>query len=298
MRMLSSAITAGAVVILATVLIVRAENKGAGSAMNNMIAITVGTKEFTATPESNATAAAFLKKLPLTVRMNELNGNEKYCGWPEKLPVNASDPGKIRSGELMLYGDSTVVLFYEDFVGSYSYTRLGRINDPTGLKAALGSGNPEVTFSAAPKKMEKRVASDGAATQKDNPAMPTRVLREGTRINLHFGDTVIPGILNDSETAKALIARLPYTIRMNRYSHDFCGVMKEPLPYKEENVHYGWLDGDIDFARDADYFTILFEGGENSGQYGHQINIGVIDCELSRISKLRGSYDVRIEPAK
>lgn len=143
----------------------------------------------------------------------------------------------------------------------------------------------------------KRVASDNAVMQTTDPSMPTRVVKNGTKIKMHFGETVIPGILNDSETAKALIAMLPYTVRMNRYAHDFCGVMKDPLPYKKENEHYGWLNGDIDFATDADYFTILFEDEKKSTQYGSQINIGVIDCELSKISNLRGSYDVRIELA-
>lgn len=71
-----------------------------------------------------------------------------------------------------------------------------------------------------------------------------------------------------------------------------------PLPCEEENVHYGWLNGDIDFARDANYFTILFEDEESSEQYGHQINIGKIDCELSVIKNLKGSYEVRIELAE
>lgn len=153
---------------------------------------------------------------------------------------------------------------------------------------ALGNNQPLV----------RRVASDGAQTQKENPQMPTRVIENGTRINMRFGDVTVPGILNDSETARALIGRLPYTVRVNRYSHDFCGVMDDPLPYSEENVHYGWLNGDIDFATDANYFTILFEDEENSEQYGYQVNIGVIDCELSRISKLRGSYEVLIELAE
>lgn len=144
----------------------------------------------------------------------------------------------------------------------------------------------------------KRVASDNAQVQRSNPKMATRIIEGGTKINMYFGDTIIPGTLNDSETAQALIKMLPYTVRVNRYSHDFCGVMKDPLPYKEKDVHYGWLNGDIDFARDSDYFTILFEDEGNSEQYGHQINIGKIDCELSVISSLRGSYDVRIELAQ
>ena len=144
----------------------------------------------------------------------------------------------------------------------------------------------------------KIAASDGAQIQTKNSNRPTRVIKGGTRINMHFGNMVIPGILNDSETAQALIDKLPYTVHVCRYSHDFCGVMDEPLPYSEENVHYGWLNGDIDFATDSDYFTILFDDEEVSEQYGYQVNIGVIDCELSKIRGLEGNYDVRIELAE
>ena len=142
---------------------------------------------------------------------------------------------------------------------------------------------------------EKRVAKDGAEMQTDDPTMPTRLPPEnGTKILLHFGDTVIPGVLNDSETAQALIAKLPYTQHMSRYSHDFCGVT-EDLPYNEEEEHYGWLNGDIDYATDAPYFTILFEDQDSSEVYGNQVNIGVITCPLADIAVLNGSYDVLIE---
>ena len=141
----------------------------------------------------------------------------------------------------------------------------------------------------------KRVAKDGAQMQTDDSTMPTRLPPEnGTKILLHFGDTVIPGVLNDSETARALIAKLPYTQHMSRYSHDFCGVT-EDLPYNEEEEHYGWLNGDIDYATDAPYFTILFEDQDESEIYGSQVNIGVITCPLADIAALNGSYDVLIE---
>ena len=141
----------------------------------------------------------------------------------------------------------------------------------------------------------KRVAKDGAQMQTDNPTMPTRLPPEnGTKILMHFGDTVIPGVLNDSETAQALIAKLPYTQHMSRYSHDFCGVT-EDLPYNREEEHYGWLNGDIDYATDAPYFTILFEDQDESEIYGSQVNIGVITCPLADIAALNGSYDVLIE---
>ena len=68
--------------------------------------------------------------------------------------------------------------------------------------------------------------------------------------------------------------------------------------YQKEDEHFGWLNGDIDFATDGNYFTILFEDEEHSSVYGSQINIGVIDCPLKNISDLSGSYDVLIELAK
>jgi hypothetical protein len=145
---------------------------------------------------------------------------------------------------------------------------------------------------------EMRVARDGADMQTDDKAMPTRLPMEGgTKINMYFGDTLITGVLNDCETAKAFIEKLPMTQHVSRYSHDFCGVT-EDLPYKEDEVHYGWLNGDIDYAINAPYFTILFEDEDVSEQYGDQVNIGVITVPLSEIAALNGSYDVRIELAE
>ena len=145
---------------------------------------------------------------------------------------------------------------------------------------------------------EMRFARDGADMQTDDKAMPTRLPMEGgTKINMYFGDTLITGVLNDCETAKAFIERLPMTQHVSRYSHDFCGVT-EDLPYNEDEVHYGWLNGDIDYAINAPYFTILFEDEDVSEQYGDQVNIGVITVPLSEIAALNGSYDVRIELAE
>ena len=59
----------------------------------------------------------------------------------------------------------------------------------------------------------------------------------------------------------------------------------------------GWLNGDIDYAIDAPYFTILHSDEDISERYGYQVNIGVLDCELSQIRELSGSYDVLIELA-
>jgi hypothetical protein len=108
--------------------------------------IKIGSRTFTATLEENATATAFKALLPMTIRMTELNGNEKYSRLPKDLPTKPSNPGKIENGELMIYGSDTLVLFYKSFPTSYNYTRLRSIDDPAGLAAAVGSSDVSVTY--------------------------------------------------------------------------------------------------------------------------------------------------------
>jgi hypothetical protein len=117
-----------------------------GAERSKQIKITIGSKTFTAALEDNATARAFRALLPMTINMTELNGNEKYFRFSDNLPVNASNPGTIQIGDLMIYGARTLVLFYKSFPTSYEYARLGRINDTRGLAAAVGSGSVKVTF--------------------------------------------------------------------------------------------------------------------------------------------------------
>lgn len=116
--------------------------------MSTRLRIRIGSDTFAATLFDNPTAAAFVAQLPLTVAMTELNGNEKYYDFATGLPTSAANPGKIQAGDLMLYGSNTLVLFYQSFSTSYRYTRLGRIDNPAGLAAALGNGSATVTFEA------------------------------------------------------------------------------------------------------------------------------------------------------
>ena len=112
-------------------------NNGGENEMNRNITIRVGNHSFYATLEDNATARAYAALLPMTVTMNEMNGNEKYYYLSENLPTDNYRPGTIRNGDLMLYGSSCVVLFYETFSSSYSYTRIGQLDNPSGLASAL-----------------------------------------------------------------------------------------------------------------------------------------------------------------
>ncbi|HSM48815.1 MAG TPA: cyclophilin-like fold protein [Draconibacterium sp.] len=109
------------------------------------IKITVNNQTFTATLLDNNSAKAFKEMLPLTIKMTELNGNEKYCDLKKSLPTNPTNPETITNGDIMLYGSETFVLFYDTFATSYRYTKLGQIDNATGLKSALGSGSVTVT---------------------------------------------------------------------------------------------------------------------------------------------------------
>lgn len=109
--------------------------------------MTVGERRFAITLTDNDAARAFAAQLPLTINMADLNGNEKHAQLPKALPANASRPGTIRNGDLMLYGTTTLVIFYSTFQSSYSYTPLGRVDDPSDLPAALGPRGVQVVFS-------------------------------------------------------------------------------------------------------------------------------------------------------
>lgn len=113
------------------------------------IKITVGSKTFTATLENNASAKELVERMPFTVNMQELNGNEKYYQFPDSFPSDPSSFDTIKAGDLMLYQSDYLVVFYEDHTTTYDYTRLGVIDNADGLAEALGSGSAQVTFEVA-----------------------------------------------------------------------------------------------------------------------------------------------------
>ena len=110
------------------------------------ISVIIGDARFSATLENNDAAKVFVDMLPLEINMKELNGNEKYYYLDEGLPTNSYNPNNINGGDIMLYSDDCLVLFYETFKTSYSYTKLGSIDNPEGLKEILGKNNVTIRF--------------------------------------------------------------------------------------------------------------------------------------------------------
>ena len=93
--------------------------------------------------EENSTASALVKLLPLDITMNDLNKNEKYAYLDESLPTNTYSPKHIEAGDIMLFGDNCLVIFYESFDTSYSYSKIGHINN----LPELDGGNVSVNLS-------------------------------------------------------------------------------------------------------------------------------------------------------
>lgn len=132
---------------VATLLLTACSNKVQAQTTSNMeINITIGNKTFTAAIDDSDTGRAFYDRLPMTLNMSELNGNEKYYYLNESLPTAPQYYGTIEAGDLMLYASSCIVLFYGQ-AGGYSYTRLGKLNSTEGLSLAVGSKSVSVTFS-------------------------------------------------------------------------------------------------------------------------------------------------------
>lgn len=108
--------------------------------------IEVNGQQFEAALYNNDTAAALRNMLPMTLNMEEMNGNEKYYFMDETLPSAAENIGTIQNGDIMLYGSDCLVLFFKTFDTSYTYTRIGHIEDAEDFAAALERGTVEISF--------------------------------------------------------------------------------------------------------------------------------------------------------
>ena len=104
--------------------------------------VIINNEEYEINIENNETAKEFIQLLPLELEMNELNGNEKYYYLGQKLPTDPKSIGQIRQGDVMLYGNDCLVIFYKSFNTVYSYTKIGHIDNLPNLS----NNNIKVNF--------------------------------------------------------------------------------------------------------------------------------------------------------
>lgn len=109
--------------------------------------VRVGAENFTATLEKNAAVDAFVEMMeqePVIIQMSDYSGFEKVGPLGTSLPAS-NQQTTAQAGDIVLYQGDQIVMFYGS--NSWSYTRLGHIDDLTGWEEALGSGNVTATFS-------------------------------------------------------------------------------------------------------------------------------------------------------
>ncbi|KIX90890.1 hypothetical protein TP70_05275 [Staphylococcus microti] len=113
------------------------------------ISLTIHDQTYTATLNENPATEKLMRLLPLKIKMTDLNRNEKYHTLDTTFPTQQEAVQQIHSGDLMLYDNDTIVLFYQDFSTPYTYTRLGKLIDATSLSDHLGYNDVTVTIAIA-----------------------------------------------------------------------------------------------------------------------------------------------------
>ena len=119
--------------------------------MNNQsedvkINLIVNHKTFTATLNHNETVNELISMFPMTLHMSDLHANEKYNYLSSSLTANSNTPERIHAGDIKLFGNNCLVVFYDSFSTLYSYTDLGKVDDVDGFVSELGRGDITITF--------------------------------------------------------------------------------------------------------------------------------------------------------
>ena len=122
------------------------QNDGEENAEMNM-KVQVGDTIFSATLEENVAVSALvdmMRESPVVLQMSDYSGFEKVGPLGTSLPADNSQT-TTHAGDIVLYNGNQIVIFYGS--NSWSYTRLGHIDDLAGWEEALGNGDVTVTFS-------------------------------------------------------------------------------------------------------------------------------------------------------
>ena len=111
--------------------------------------VQIGDHVFTATLEQNQAVkelVEMMKEAPVTIEMSDYAGFEKVGPLGKGLTTD-NHQTTTKEGDIVLYNGNQIVIFYGS--NSWSYTRIGKIDDLTDWKKALGSGDVTAVFSMA-----------------------------------------------------------------------------------------------------------------------------------------------------
>ncbi len=109
--------------------------------------VQIGDQSFTATLEDNAAVRELvdmMREAPVSVDMSDYSGFEKVGSLGRSLTTDNRQT-TTGAGDIVLYNGDHIVMFYGS--NSWSYTRIGHINDLTGWEEALGDGSITAVFS-------------------------------------------------------------------------------------------------------------------------------------------------------
>lgn len=116
-----------------------------GEDMQN-ITLKTENAEYEAVLYNNSTVKELIKNFPMTITMSDLHENEKYYNLSKKFPTLNESVSQINKGDIMLFGDNCLVIFYKSFSTYYRYTRLGYIKNSDDLENSFGKGDIRITF--------------------------------------------------------------------------------------------------------------------------------------------------------
>ena len=110
------------------------------------IILKVKNKEYEAVLYDNSATRELIKIFPITITMSDLHENEKYHNFSKRFPTSSENVGNVKKGDIMLFGDNCLVIFYKNFSTRYRYTKLGYIKNFEDLENSLGKGDVNITF--------------------------------------------------------------------------------------------------------------------------------------------------------
>lgn len=113
------------------------EPKASGEKEMDNKKININGQTVTLQLNENKTTEEFLKQLPFSATMKDLNGNEKFVYLDKSLPVTPQEVTIIEKGDVMLFGTDCLVIFYQSFQTTYTYTRIGKIKETDKLDILL-----------------------------------------------------------------------------------------------------------------------------------------------------------------